>query len=251
MVASAYFYGTQPPILSTEENLYLVNDSDHMDMGPAWYFRAVYDKLVIVPENSLPPPTSDWRTKRRHDGKQRKSVAEAGDKPWFCYWNGTILETFIYVNIPNPSAQPIATSAIASGYGSGPVPTTYTLSSNPGPSAAMPTTGASAAAPSSGTENPVLPLEYPKQIRIEERRESKDQPGYVPPYCIQMYINSNGCAVPYMDGGNAPVEITLHEVEPVLHKTLRRSVVDGFGVHESELIGRQQEQSCDCVWQSQ
>ncbi|KFY85923.1 hypothetical protein V500_08022 [Pseudogymnoascus sp. VKM F-4518 (FW-2643)] len=47
----------------------------------------------------------------------RHNVVLAGSTPWFCYWNGTLLEAFVY-----PNATSIASQKWASSYGA--VPTT-------------------------------------------------------------------------------------------------------------------------------
>jgi hypothetical protein len=98
-----YPYGTQPPVLTQQEVLNLVTDSQDLTRGPAWFFELPYNKLVILPEGALSEPTSkrDLEVRGGHPAgefTQRKNVAQPGDRPWFCYWNGTLLEAFIYVS---------------------------------------------------------------------------------------------------------------------------------------------------------
>lgn len=128
-----YAFGTQPPVLTNTQVLNLVTDTKDPNRGPAWFFELPYNKLVIVPEALLSPsntkrdypggPSRDGKNKQddgiddndkgrsRHsasDFGNRRGVAEPGDRPWFCYWNGTLLEAFIYVSdislnsTPNP-----------------------------------------------------------------------------------------------------------------------------------------------------
>jgi hypothetical protein len=89
--------------------LNLVIDSQDPSSGPAWFFEMTYDKVVILPPNTFPPSAnSKRREEERHNDRDqgqpvggftgRKNVLQPGDKPWFCYWNGTLLETFIYVS---------------------------------------------------------------------------------------------------------------------------------------------------------
>lgn len=99
-----YPYGTQPPVLTTQQVLNLVSDSQNPNEGPAWFFELPYNKFVILPEGALSMPTSkrDLEVREGHpigDFTQRKNVAQPGDRPWFCYWNGTLLEAFIYVRL--------------------------------------------------------------------------------------------------------------------------------------------------------
>jgi hypothetical protein len=99
-----YPYGTQPPILAQTQVLSLVTDSQEPGRGPAWFFELPYNKLVILQEDAL-SGSGSAHTKRDGHGERdhsvsdfmRKQVAQPGDKPWFCYWNGTLLEAFIYV----------------------------------------------------------------------------------------------------------------------------------------------------------
>jgi hypothetical protein len=100
-----YAYGAQPPVLMSSKVLNLVIDSQDPSSGPAWFFEMTYDKVVILPPNAFTPSANSKRKeKERHNDKPfgeftgRKNVLQPGDKPWFCYWNGTLLETFIYVS---------------------------------------------------------------------------------------------------------------------------------------------------------
>lgn len=104
-----YPYGTQPPLLTQQQVLNLVSDSQDLIRGPAWFFELPYNKLVILPEGAFSSSSSkrdrDWDDREEHRGDHhtgefmyRKNIAQPGDKPWFCYWNGTLLEAFIYVS---------------------------------------------------------------------------------------------------------------------------------------------------------
>jgi hypothetical protein len=101
--AGYYPYGTQPPVLSQTQILNLVVDNQEPGRGPAWFFELPYNKLVIVQQDQLSGAGS-FHSKRSHEERDhsvsefmRKQVAQPGDYPWFCYWNGTLLEAFIYV----------------------------------------------------------------------------------------------------------------------------------------------------------
>lgn len=103
-----YPYGTQPPVLAIPQQLNLVTDNQDPSRGPAWFFELPYDKLVILPDMMLSPPNSKRELKESLEARgghhssddfMRKGVAQVGDKPWFCYWNSTLLEGFVYVSI--------------------------------------------------------------------------------------------------------------------------------------------------------
>ena len=54
----SYTYGTQPPVIESEQILILVNDTEEPQWGPAWYFEVAYDKLVVVQEDDFPSPSN-------------------------------------------------------------------------------------------------------------------------------------------------------------------------------------------------
>jgi hypothetical protein len=100
-----YAYGSQPPLLPTSQGLSLVSDTQELSRGPAWFFQLPYDKLVVLPENAFAATSSkrDNNNNNRDSDHSpssfsRKNVAQPGDKPWFCYWNNTLLEVFLYVS---------------------------------------------------------------------------------------------------------------------------------------------------------
>jgi hypothetical protein len=80
-----------------------VSDTDDPDDGHAFYFQQTYNKLVIVRSDAIDVPAK--RLKRESYGtlpgwQVQKQYATPGDKPWFCYWNNTLLEAFIYKSQP-------------------------------------------------------------------------------------------------------------------------------------------------------
>ena len=174
-----YPYGTQPPLLTQTQVLSLVVDSQAPSRGPAWFFELPYNKVVIVPEDQLSVFSSSKRgiSERGQPSLpssfMRKSVAQVGDKPWFCYWNGTLLEAFIYVNLTSSGAASSSTAA------------TTTTRSSTGTYGSSAATGSaqSTSSSSSGSSNEEVnwPPAYPKVLKIEERRIPGAQA--IPPYC--------------------------------------------------------------------
>ena len=146
---NSWSYGTQPPRIEGSQPAMLVDDLDDSEYGPAWFFQVAYPKLVVLQESTfstslttldqeadLTPETPSGTTVVRegYDGykrdlaedaaaekdkratdRVRKGVAQPGDKPWFCYWNGTLLEVFIYPNTTSDAgdAQIAASQASA------------------------------------------------------------------------------------------------------------------------------------------
>lgn len=132
----------------------------------------------------------------------RHNVVLAGSTPWFCYWNGTLLEAFVY-----PNATSIASQKWASSYGGAASATTAT---GYGKRGATPTESSTAAGASvtSGTAGLLAP--YPKVLKIEERRMPRGD--YDQPYCVQMLISGDGgTAVPVRGGDGGAVVVVLDE----------------------------------------
>jgi hypothetical protein len=177
--------------------------------------------------SSLPQPTQFVR----------KGVANAGDKPWFCYWNNTLVEAFIYVNQTSAAGARAAASSSAK-------PPSSASSSSTSPSAS----------PSSAWEVPApvfLPY-YPKVVKVEERRVTVGADP-IQPYCVQHYITGDGTAQPYLGGNGQPVTIYLNETESAGAPAMlrRHAVSDGFVELSEELTERQSSSTCGCVWLAQ
>ncbi|CAI7578870.1 unnamed protein product, partial [Penicillium glandicola] len=168
---TTFTYGAQAPYWpsSPTQALSMAVDTTDLGMGPALFFLAPFDKLVIVPEDTF----SSSLSKRAwvEDGwaqadayKNLKQTAATGDKPWFCWWNNTMMEFFLYVNQ--------STSAASS--------TTASTNSD---------MAASTAGSNAGSKRDSTTTDYPRRIKMEERR---DDPSRESPYCQQMQVRSDG-----------------------------------------------------------
>ncbi|KAJ5683310.1 hypothetical protein N7462_006475 [Penicillium macrosclerotiorum] len=185
---ATFTYGAQPPILPTPtQALSYAIDTSEASMGPALFFFTRFDKLVIVPESAFDSSSSS--SKRSYVGDSsflerlhRMETAQPGDKPWFCYWNQTVMEFFIYVNQSASDSSSGTTASTASDM-----------------------TASTATAQSSKREDSVL--DYPRKIKIEERR---DYSGTQAPYCQQMQVGSDGHIV----GAIQNELINIKEMEP-------------------------------------
>ncbi|KAF2184105.1 hypothetical protein K469DRAFT_689451 [Zopfia rhizophila CBS 207.26] len=87
------WYGVQAPEIQPT-SLTSIVDPEHPTYGPAYHFRSTYNRTVLLKENQIvdgsrrpdpPDPTTGF------------SVA-IGDRPWFCAFNETAIEGFIYIS---------------------------------------------------------------------------------------------------------------------------------------------------------
>ncbi|QSZ30155.1 hypothetical protein DSL72_004675 [Monilinia vaccinii-corymbosi] len=247
-----YPYGAQPPILNFAQVMSLVNDTEFPSRGPAWFFQIPYNKVVVLPQKALSTNTNLNSNSRRAQPAAgfmgRKGVAQVGDQPWFCYWNGTLLEAFIYVNDTSSAGSSMVTSSYLpatpnGGYG-GYRTSTYS-SDVPSSTHGVESQGS----PSSGATQPNGPQflpPYPKVYKIAERRIPQGVQT-VPAYCVAHQILSDGNAAPLMNSTGQPITIYLNETHPTSFSSLqdRGHVSDLF---KRDLVERDGDGSCGCVW---
>ena len=231
-------YGTQTPTTSFSQFL-AVKDNDDLDRGPAFYFQAFYDKIVVAAPDAFPyaAPSSNKKKRYSNEGFKlppawytRHQIA-AGEQPWFCYWNGTFLEGFIYANNTTNNTSSSAPSSASSTYLSTSLPSSFTATStilevsNPFTTSTL--TAATAAATTSSSSSwssravnaardyygdyySQLP-QFGYVVKIEERRI----PGSPQPYCQKMQILDDGTAGVVTDPGTGlPIKIMLGEQDP-------------------------------------
>lgn len=172
----------------------------------------------------------------------RKGVAQPGEKPWFCYWNGTLLETFIYVNQTSASGSRQASSSSAAA-----VTATSTASSSTQPStgtysSSVPTSNVqSQGSPYSGqSQVPYFPPSYPRVVKLEERRIPRGSQR-VSPYCVQQVVQPDGSTLPFLNSTGQPVTIHLNETQPTSYS--RR---DFF---LQSIYERDSGDKCGCTWE--
>ncbi|KAL1958286.1 hypothetical protein VTO42DRAFT_4794 [Malbranchea cinnamomea] len=173
-------YGAQRPILQyTNFSLQLARDATMMSLGPALFFFTPFDKLVLIPEKDFPIISSrgavyESDILRRSSPPIQDAIAKAGDRPWFCWWNTTLLEGFIYLNQTTSSSVSLNTTG------------TTTEAPSRTSKAVPETTPSTTSAP--------LPREaqssfYLRPVRFEEKRFARRD---TPPYCEQRQILDNG-----------------------------------------------------------
>jgi hypothetical protein len=217
-------YGLQTPRLDLQP-LDLVLDLDYQSYGPAYHFSARYDKIVVLRPEELTAGSALKNKRQTTDdmlSRQRFTV-QPGDYPWYCYWNRTYIEGYIYAEdnstaasftaLPTmwPTNSPSTTSDTATVAVATPPPTGTTTSSSAStdsvakPSAVVRRDAAADAAASS----PRIPP-YPRIVKIEERRLA-DSPQ---PYCQRMVLLDNGRIAPAPNGNDLNVLLWLQEKDP-------------------------------------
>ena len=220
-------YGPQPPNMSRPANLRLVADQDGPDRGPAYFFQQLYDKIVVIRESEF----TNAKSKRWHNhilgGHEvdeleerhwfQENVVSPADHPWFCFWNNTAIEGFIYIDEgTNGAASAQSTPATASSsalYGDF---ASLETSLPKGPwlgSAASQVTPAPVPSPTmrkrqdTGTPFPIV-------FKLEELRGPRRKPAY----CQQMDISGNNPPSP-LPGQY----VLLEEAEPSKRARVFRS----------------------------
>ena len=238
-----------------------MSDKEGLSRGPAFFFQQAFDKIVVVRE----PDFSTTSVKRSFSetGEYDElaaledrdlnlngppdAIASPTSKPWYCYWNGTILEGFIFVEQDTNSSN---ASRPASLQTSGEPP----FASDSMPS--MTSMGSLAAPSTSGSwskrDMPTNLAAFPKVVKIEERRNAQNP---VQPYCQQMQILNDNTPGTLTDGTGKLIRVNLTENEPqqgqsVTHGPPSRRRNWQFGrdhaVEERDVAGS----ICQCQWLS-
>ncbi|MCJ1431390.1 hypothetical protein MMC27_000742 [Xylographa pallens] len=249
-----FYYGPQVPALQGQTSLQLVNDTNDPGRGPAYFFQQNFNKIIVLPANQFSQAsekraasgvaTEGYVSERdTHKYQNRMPPVGPGDQPWFCFWNDTILEGFIYVTENISASQTNTTNMVQS-----------LLSS----AVASPTT--SSATPSSsyyakshehhdkrGSDWPAaMPTIYPNVVKIEERRNVTNG---VQPYCQQMQILDDMSVVPLSNTTSSVTRVMIAEDEsPVQRRSLAGSM-DQMDVRWRNRR-RNSYSPCSCEWLS-
>ena len=178
---------------------------------------------------------------RRND---RPIRGAAGDKPWFCWFNETVVEFFIYFN---KSHDPASTSSyMASGSTSSAAAITAPVSLPVGsaqPSAAASTGMAkrdyAQALPFNTNAN------YPLPIKFEEKRKPSDN---IQPYCQQMQVLDDGRIV--TTGGEIIVaeNPSTEDATAARKRRMRKRYAGMTGDQLDNYLDEVQPGDCKCEW---
>jgi hypothetical protein len=249
--SNGILYGPQPPHV-TDQTLMWVSDVRDPGKGPALHFQTAYDKLVIFEGNSFPAPFLQQRDEngldKRHDtmpmdqGPHHHRFAnQPGETPWYCYWNQTFLEGFVYIQQPVRGAETQVFMSSSMAVMTGLIHTTSTMppmASSPSmPTAASPILiNKSTSTPQDqlmpratfGPRDPARqqtvmstvtssgakptqtgpPSRFPYIIKLEERR--LPNPAFQP-YCQRMQVKADGSTVPLLKDDNNPIVEIVRE----------------------------------------
>jgi hypothetical protein len=171
-------------------------------------------------------------------------VGQIGDRPWFCWFNQTVLEFFIYLEQNTTSSM--SASAFPPSYMSMSrnVMGSSTLFGPPSPSSGHPSSQPTWTPPKSkraynfrrdggNWRNTIYPTNYPLWVKLEEKRKPENN---IQPYCQQMRILETRMIVP-QEGVSI---IKVLETEPTGSSHHKRNGMDG----STESLGS----NCVCEW---
>lgn len=253
-------YGMQPPRFDAQR-LVLVHDYDDPSKGPAYHFSARYDKIVVVDDflglegikkrDATSAKESEFEVPQGFRGRREVQI---GDFPWFCVWNDTFIEGFIYVNedtaeaVSLSSATAAAASAAATSSSSYPTTLATSPQTTPTPSqtaplesSPTPTSSDTIAAVTSGqaysyyahflSEFPsAKPTGYTAVSRPAMERRGEKLPAFPrivkieerrlpnnpdPPYCQRWRVLWDGNVVEDHDSSGEPIIVMLEEEDPL------------------------------------
>jgi hypothetical protein len=253
----AILYGLQTPELVLQP-MQLVLDLDYKAYGPAYHFQARYDKLVILRPDEL---SASSGLSKRQDGKdfRQRFQVKPGDFPWYCFWNNTYIEGYIYVEdnstaasftaFPTqaPSGSPSASYDMAGFLAAATTGTLPSAGSMP-TSLTAPTPTPSPVARRDAQSNandaaapPRMPP-YPRIVKIEERR----LPGSGQPYCQQMVLLDNGKIATAASGNR----IWLQESDPTYEEYFAAQATASANSKRGVVAQRRSDPSdaCHCQW---
>ena len=243
-------YGAQPPQLAGFANLLLMTDRNASNRGPAYIFQQRFNKTVIVKEGDIPGSIPNSKrdlgvsfkrwfgttpelegaesfTKRQQSDWTQKEFAHKGDRPWYCFWNETVLEGFIYI--------------------------TQDLHINDGATATSTALPVAYTGGSTKRQAPPNMPQFPKLMKIDERRKYHN---FVRAYCQQFQILDNLQLGPVNHPDGTPNIISISESEFATQsrsqgqtQPLNQATSGGVGQPQAPQNRRRAPQSaCECAW---
>ncbi|EXJ67821.1 uncharacterized protein A1O5_09167 [Cladophialophora psammophila CBS 110553] len=258
-------YGPQPPDFNgTRFAMQPYKDKDDDQLGVALFFSVLFDKLIIVPNIELSPDSDDHMKRsvsapelaRRGTGNWGASYLGVGDKPWYCFWNSTISEFWVFLEQDMDDAyqtykpSSTITSATSGPTSAGPYSTSHnTPGHGTGPTTTNPST--TTPYPSEPTDEDYWPdtklkrqatvgsPDFPKLVKMVEKRKPDNN---VQPYCQQMQVLNNWQIMPIPDVPT--ICIKESDYGAPTSATSRRRVMPRRSPNTVEQLGS----NCICEW---
>jgi hypothetical protein len=214
---ASILYGIQTPDLGVK-SMQLVLDMDFKVYGPAYHFASLYDKVVVLRQDEFLAGAALTPAVRQREEKppfQHRFQVMPGDFPWYCYWNSTYIEGYIY-------AKDNSTAATFTDFPTAWPSTPYGTSV---PAETAPPAQATEAPPPA-PQGSTVPLgrrgdgpyprhaPYPRIVKIEERRLRDSSK----PYCQKMRLLEDYTVVPAMTEDGAPIQVYLEETDPTMEE---------------------------------
>ncbi|KAL2827046.1 hypothetical protein BDW59DRAFT_144590 [Aspergillus cavernicola] len=173
-------YGAQAPFFTESSmSLDLVMDTGDLSLGPALSFFTFFDKLIVVPEDTFSSSTGSKRAVSEEEVfagvHHRKRESDVGDRPWFCWWNSTVMEFFLYINQTTKESRYSSSNSQ--------VDSSNSSSDDDDDDDKVSTTNSLSKRGDDSLSN------YPRRIKMEERRDNAQAQA---PYCQQMQVMDDG-----------------------------------------------------------
>jgi len=247
-------YGLQPPNLALQP-MQLVLDLDYKAYGPAFHFQARYDKLVILRPDELSPSAG---FNKRSDSFRQRFQVKPGDLPWYCFWNSTYIEGYIFAEDNSTAASLTSMPTQAP---SGSISASYDMAGFPITTAGIAAAGSATVnsasvvatsapvskrdATSDASAPPRMPP-YPRIVKIEERR----LPNSPQPYCQQMILLDDGKVTPATTSNDVPKKIWLQESDPSYDDYVAAQATSTNKNRRDGTLQRRSDPSdaCHCQW---
>jgi hypothetical protein len=195
---------------------------------------------------------SSFPTEDIQDGppRSRRNAVNVGERPWFCWWNQTWIEGFVYMQTYTPPFKKNAEPQFQAYKRDAEPPTTTAPPSiddwsrtevkerdaDFGKAQAMYRSAMgdfekrwadpmpSPSAPASEVYLPPIPTTdcdaFPYVMKVQERRIPCEQD--VQPYCQRMFIPPEGPPVPLLDANGQPIIVQIQEDSPSFEDQLER-----------------------------
>jgi hypothetical protein len=269
-------YGAQAQSMLTPFAQFLaVKDNDLPDSGPAYYFAATYDKVVVIPEDAINATLGKFKPHFNPTLNHKDTIAP-GSFPWFCVWNDTLLEGFIYIEkqsknglMNGVSSSPSTTQTTQASY---PQPSYFTTTASFGPGASATFTGPYGDFPSwasahraqatnrsgggvnnSGNQKRQATSDvwsqyakYPFGIKLEERRMPGSDDS-LQAYCQQYQVLWDHQANWKPTSRGDPIKVWLDEQDPTYSAYKSTGIAVG---ERKQRRGDVVSSGCHCQWTS-